>query len=284
MKINKSYKFRLRPTCEQERQFNRCIGMTRKVWNESLERLIEAKDKGQYITPKYPPYNIIKELRDEFPYLQEASAQSLSYELEVLSMAFKMFFKGKLKHPNFRTYDHRESFSFRQNVRIDPESETIRLPKIGWVKLIQHRRIEGVYKRCTVSKSCGEWYVAITTEMEAPDVVHPSNKSVRIDGKMYEPLVYHNKYMASLEKIEKRKSRFQRALSRKKKAGLNYRKNQQKIGKLARKIARIRNDYLHNISAGITDEYAFITLEDLTGELRRQIEYKAAWKGGRCTS
>lgn len=47
MIIQKAFKFKLKPTAEQERQFYAIAGSCRKVWNIALAEIIERKDKGE---------------------------------------------------------------------------------------------------------------------------------------------------------------------------------------------------------------------------------------------
>ena len=118
----------------------------------------------------------------------------------------------------------RESFSYRQNVQLDLENSLIKLPpqKIGWVKFIPHRPIEGEYKCCTVSESCGQWFISIITGMEADEPIHPTGKEVDLgiakrcalsDGTVFEPLKSHPLSQESLAKLEQRRFRAQPAFT-----------------------------------------------------------------------
>lgn len=93
--------------------------------------------------------------------------------------------------------------------------------------------------------------------------------------------------------------RLSRALSRKVKGSNNRRKAKQKLARLHARIANIRQDSLHQLTTGVTRQFHTIGIEDLNVkgmvrnrclaravsdmgfyELRRQLEYKAALRGG----
>jgi putative transposase len=90
-----------------------------------------------------------------------------------------------------------------------------------------------------------------------------------------------------------------RALSRKVKGSRNCHKAKLKLARLHARIANIRRDSLHKLSTSITRRFQIIGIEDLNvkgmlanprmaraiadmgfHQLRRQLEYKAGWRGG----
>ena len=90
----------------------------------------------------------------------------------------------------------------------------------------------------------------------------------------------------------------QKVFARKAKGSKNYEKMRIKVAKCHRKIANKRNDYLHNLSSYLVNNYKTICLEDLNvkgmqknhhlaraiqdaswGEFTRQLQYKSDWNG-----
>jgi putative transposase len=93
--------------------------------------------------------------------------------------------------------------------------------------------------------------------------------------------------------------RLSRKLSRKQKGSANRRKEKEKLAKLHARIANIRQDALHKLTTDLTRRFHTIGIEDLNlcgvmknrhlarslsnmgfFEFRRQLEYKAARRGG----
>ena len=93
--------------------------------------------------------------------------------------------------------------------------------------------------------------------------------------------------------------RLSHSLSRKKKGSKNRAKAKTKLARLHAKIANIRRDELHKLTAKLSSQYGVIAIEDLNvrgmmsnhhlaravgdmgfREFRRQLEYKSAMRGG----
>lgn len=239
--------------------------------------------------------------------------------LKFLDKAIKEAFdkKNQKRFPRFKKKGKStDSFRYPQGFKLD--GNRIFLPKIGWVRFIKSREIEGSLRNVTVSRRGDHWYVSIQTEREIAEPIHPSVSSVGIDlgvtrfatlsdGSFLEPL-------NSFKKLEKKLAKEQRRLARKKKLSTNWKKQKRKLTRLHIRIADARNDYLHKSSATISKNHAIVYVEDLkirnmsksaagtteapgknvrakSGlnrvildqgwfEFRRQLEYKLAWAGG----
>jgi len=56
-------------------------------------------------------------------------------------------------------------YGFPQHYTVDFEKGIVKLPKIGEIKSIFHRRFEGTLRTATVSRSCiGKYYISILVE------------------------------------------------------------------------------------------------------------------------
>jgi putative transposase len=93
--------------------------------------------------------------------------------------------------------------------------------------------------------------------------------------------------------------RVSRSVSRKVKGSANRKKARQRLARLHARITNVRTDGLHKLTSDLTRRFSTVVLEDLNvrgmvrnrhlalaisdmgfGELRRQVEYKAAMRGG----
>jgi len=320
MKILQGYKFQLRPSGEQEALMQRFAGCCRFVWNKALALRCESWESEK---KNLNYYDLASELtrwkrEPETCFLKKSHSQILQQVLKDLDKAYGNFFQGQSGFPRFRKKGKKESFRYPQGYRLDEGNQRIFLPKIGWVRYRKSRDIAGKIRNVTVSLKCDKWYVAIQTEREIPEPVHPSSSSVGIDmgiarfatlsdGSFYLPL-------DSFRKHEKQLTRAQKALSRKQKFSQNWYKAKARVSRIHERIANVRKDFLHKTSTEVSKNHATVVLENLqvgnmsgsasgtlenpgrcvkakSGlnkaildqgwyEFRRQLEYKLFWRGG----
>lgn len=317
-----AYKFQLRPTKHQAKLMRQFAGCNRFVWNKALAIQKEKLEKKEYI---YKYKEIAGQLvqwkkQEETKFLADAPSQTYQQTLRRLDKALREAFnkKNPKKFPVFKKKGLKDSFTYPQGHKLDQHNSRIFLPKIGWVRYRNSRKVQGVVKNVTVSKNCGKWYVSIQVEIEILEPKHNSKSMIGIDvgiakfatcsdGTVILPL-------NSFKKHEKRLAFLQRGLSRKQKFSNNWKKHKEKISKLHSKIANIRKDFLHKTTDKISKNHAVVVMEDLkirnmsksakgtlenngknvkakSGlnksildqgwfEFRRQLEYKLKWKGG----
>jgi putative transposase len=135
---NKAYKFRLLPNQEQVTMFAKTFGCSRFIWNRMLDYAYKHyKEHGKtgYTTPA--------KFKTEFEWLKEVDSLALANVQLNLKQAYEAFFRKNAKFPKFKSKkDTRQSYTTNnQNGTVRIDNDTIKLPKIGYVKFIQHRRI-----------------------------------------------------------------------------------------------------------------------------------------------
>ena len=149
------------------------------------------------------------------------------------------------------------------------DNETIKLPKLGRVKIVNHRHKTGIAKSCTISMTpTNEFYISILWKEDEMDEILPKvEKEIGIDLGLTDLAICSDgtkfpilkSLRNNLSKIKKE----QRKLSKMTKGSNNYNRQKLKVAKLHQHIANQRKDYLHKISYKITNENQVISLEDL---------------------
>lgn len=296
----------------------RYAGNARRVWNLCLARQQELHAIGQKFVNSLGMNAWLPEFKHEFEYLRESPSQTLQQVTKDLERAFRNFFEKRADFPIFKKKGRHSSFRFPQGFKLDQLNNRIFLPKLGYMRYRNSRKVEGVIKNMTISLVANKWYVSIQTEREVPDPIHPSTSVIGIDvGIARFATLSDGSFIAplnSFKKHEVRLARYQRAMSRKVKFSQNWKKARSRATKLHQRIAHIRRDFLHKASSHISKNHAMIVIEDLkvsnmsasskgsaespgrmvrqkSGlnksildqgwfEFRRQSEYKQVWLGG----
>jgi len=266
--LNKAYKFRLYPTEEQKTMFAKTFGCVRFIYNKMLADKIE-----HYNTTKQTLHNTPAQYKTEFKWLCEVDSLALANAQLNLQSAYNNFFKNpKTNFPRFKSKKSNKcSYTTNcVNTNIVVKNGYIKLPKVGYVKMKQHRLIPENYKLKSVTVSMtpsGKYYVSILFEYEnqvAQKDLHTflgldfSMKELYVDSNDNEPL-----YPRYYRRAEKRLKREQRKLSLMQKGFNNRNKQCIKVANLHEKVANQRKDFLHKQSKLIADTYDCVCIEDL---------------------
>lgn len=304
----KAYKYRLYPTDEQKGKFFQHIGAVRFVYNWALEQKIKSYETDKVNLSRFDlQYMVVHSLKKENEWLKEVNSQSLLNSLINLESAFTKFFREKKGFPRFKSRKNPvQSFSVPQHYEVDFENNTVKLPKIGFVKAKLHRKFEGKLKTATVSiKSTEKYFISILVDDE---ILLPIKQpfsvetTIGIDVGIKDYAITSNGNKTPNPKYLKnsmiRMGVLQKRLSRKQKGSSNKNKQRIKVAILHEKITNQRNDFQHKLSSRLISENQAIALETLKvtnmvknhhlaqaisdaswGSFVNKLKYKAEWYG-----
>ena len=263
---------------------------------------------------------------DEYAWLNNVSNNVTKQAIKDACEAYRDFFKGYTKFPRFKSKKHSVPKFYQDNVKIQFTDTHVKVEgfatskkknkqKLNWIRLTEHGRIptENVkYMNPRIKYDGVNWYITVGIEHEIPTTI-PSNEGIGIDLGIKDLAICSDEHKYQninktqrVKKLEKRKRRLQRSISRKyednKKGGSycktsNIIKSEKELLKLNHRLTNIRQNYLNQITAEIVKtKPSFICIEDLNikgmmknkhlsqavqqqgfGEFRRQIEYKSSW-------
>lgn len=305
-----AHKIALDPNNVQKTQLARTAGVARFAFNWALtewKRQYEAhKADPSLPKPSQPALrrqlNSIK--REKFPWMLEVTKCAPQMAIIQLGAAFENFFAGRAGYPRFRKKGVHDRFSLpNSDFRI--VGSRIRIPKVGWVRMREELRFKGKIVSATVSRTADRWFVSITVDI--PDGSYPPKTEghgvVGVDLGLSALATLSNGEVVAgrrpYREFLKRLRHLSRSLSRKVEGSKNQKKARIKLEKLRAHIAAIRADVLHKLTTDLTRRFNTIVIEDLSVrsmiaknrflarsimdrglfEFRRQLRYKAAWRG-----
>ncbi len=296
--------------------YNWALGREKEHYEDSRKFVLDGELRKEFTQLKK---------RKEYNWLNHVSNNVTKQAIKDACEAYKNFFKGYTKFPRFKSRKRSTPKFYQDNGKIRFTNTHVKVEgfasskkknkqKLNWIRLAEHGRIpiHGKYLNPRIKYDGINWWITVGMEYEDSSLFL-SKEGIGIDLGIKDFAVCSDKkkyqninQTQKIKKLEKRKRRLQRSLSRRyeknKKEGSycktrNIIKREKELLKLNHRLTNIRHNYLHDISSSIIKrEPSFICLEDLNvkgmmknrhlsksiqqqcfGEFRRQMEYKSEW-------
>ena len=273
--ITKSYRFRLYPNQYQKQMIEKTFGCRRFVYNYFLAKSIEDYKQIKKSNSYNQNSKVLTALKKELGWLSEIDSWATQNALRDLDTAYQNFFRRvkqgqKPGFPKFKKKVGKQSYKTTNpdNRPLPIKDNTVRLPKIGWVRFKQDREILGRWLSITISRNpSGKYFISINC-CEVPYQEYEITGSlVGIDLGIKDFATTSNgekfENPKFLRKSEKRLKMLQRQLSKKQKGSKNREKARIKLAKQHEKVASQRNDFLQKLSTYFVKNHDLIALESL---------------------
>ena len=304
-----AHKIALNPNNKQKTYFARASGTARFAYNWALaewNRQYEASVIDESL-PKPSQAALRRQLNaikhEHFPWMLEVTKNAPQMAIIQLGAAFKNFFQGVAKYPQFRKKGIHDRFTIT-NDQFQLDGSRIRIPNLGWVRMRETLRFAGKIMSATISRVAERWFVSITVNTHdnshLPKAENQGAVGVDLGVSVLatlstgERIIGPKAHKASLCRLK----RLSRSLSRKTKGSNNRKKAKAKVAQLHANNSNLRKDGLHKLTTNLTRRFDTIGIEDLNVkgmmknrhlsraiadmgfyEFRRQLEYKAESRG-----
>ncbi|WP_414587211.1 RNA-guided endonuclease InsQ/TnpB family protein [Scytonema sp. PCC 10023] len=266
----KAVKVRLYPTTEQQESLAKSFGCARWYWNYALNACIQHyEETGKSLNLSvYKAY--LPQLKVEHSWLKEDCYSAVLQCVAInLNKAYTNFFEGRAKFPRFKSKHHKQSIQYPQNVKV--VGDCLDVPKIGVVKAVFHRPIEGKIKTVTISKTpTDKYFASVLCEVEDSTNQPSGDKILGIDLGLKDFAIVHDgkevtKYSnpKHLKRHERNLTRKQKKLARKVKGSKSRNKYRKVVAKEHEKVSNSRQDFLHKLSRKLVDDSQVIVVENL---------------------
>jgi len=302
-----AHKIELRPTPAQADYLARACGSRRHCYNQLLAHFSQP---GMTWSKAAAYQHYIKVLRPQFPWYSEVSSRVTRNAIDDLDNAFKHFFRRckngeKPGFPKFKKKGVNDSFALRESPKFGIDGRKLRIEKLPHcIHMRQKVRFSGKQKQVTLSQRAGKFFASVLVNTQDYNPHAPDKDRVGVDFGIKdlailstgEAIPANQKLKCNLKRLKRRS----RNLSRKQKGSHRRAKAKLSLARLHLRIANQRQAVLHGLSDRLTREYKTIVIEDLNvrgmvrnhclaravsdaglGMLRRQLEYKAEWRGNR---
>lgn len=267
----KAYRYRLFPTKSQVSQMEQTLEICRWVYNETLAMRKNAWEQEQRHISYYESKRQIPLWKKERPELSTVYSQVLQNVTLRVDLAFKAFFRRlksgeKPGYPRFKGKGRYDSFTYPQSgFKLD--GDRLHLSKIGDVRVVLHRPVEGTIKTLTIRRSAtGKWYACFSVEYD-PTPAPQKESVVGIDVGLESFATLSNGEKIENPRFfrtdEKALAKAQRKLSKAEKGTPERKKARKIVAHVHERIANRRLNFAHQTSRKVVDRFGTIVFEDL---------------------
>ncbi len=295
--LNRKVTYRLYPNATQEARLQEMLGLHQRLYNTALEERIRTYEETGQGLSFAAQCRQLTQWRKISPGLASLNAQSEQVTLKRLHLAFQAFFRRvksgeKPGFPRFKNIHRYQGWGYKTHGdgwKLHPGAQgwhgKLYLQGIGLIPIRGQARTDGTPVTCEILCKAGRWYVSVTLVI---DVIRRERGSEigAFDWGLTDFLTiatpkgtetvanprHLKNQLAELKRLGQevsRKIRMAQQLSGKQKRfpiSANLRKAIRHLARLHAKVARQRQDFLHQTSAGLVKRFGALGTEMLAVE------------------
>ena len=277
----KSLKYRLHPTKKQEKILLVHIEECRLLYNQLVCARVQAWEKNKESLSRYEQNNMLPMMKQQRQSFSLVYSQVLQQVCQRVDWAFKGFFRRLKKRaktgekagfPRYKGQNRYDSITYPQfsnGCRLDDKG--LRLGKIGCIRIVQHRPLDGIPKSCTVMRTAtGKWFASISCDMGEPKPCDEQRPPTGIDVGLNSFAVTSDGHKIAnqrfFRKEQKSLARAQRkwdAVKKRPKTDAVREKRRKVIARVHERIRNKRHNFAHQESRKMVNRHGFIAVEKL---------------------
>jgi putative transposase len=271
--VRKTFKYKLKPTPEQERELERVLGLCNWLYNTALEQRVTAWQRCRISVSRYEQEAELKDIRAAFSEYAAIHSHVLQDVLARLDKTYQAFFRRvkageKAGFPRYQGRDRFHSYTYKEygnGAQLD--NGFLVLSKIGRLAVRWSRPLEGTPKTVTISLEADGWYACFSCADVPVQPLPTIGRETGIDLGLeaFATLsdgarIFHPGWYRQAERALKTA---QRRVSRRKKGSNRRRKASTLLAKAHQKVRRQRADFHHKTALALVRENDTIYHEDL---------------------
>lgn len=290
-----AYQYRLRLTKLQQSTIDQWIELARRQYNYRLAQRFNWYEQNRCDVDACPLICHLSELKDRpdfyaqkrdlvnskklFPEYKDLPSHTLQDVIARVEKAFDRWLSGdsngsRCGKPRFKGQGRFRSIAFPDPVKTEHiNGQFIQLPKIGKLKMIQHRPLPNGFKVKTAAiiKKVDGYYITLSLQDSSVPVLTPDASTLKntigIDVGLKSFLVDDSGQEVSIpqhyRKTEKRLKRLQRSLSRKKKGSNRRNSARLRVAKAHLKVSNKRKDFHYKTAKKLLQQGKHVAHEKL---------------------
>jgi len=277
--VLRTYKYRIYPNKTEEKNLLSTLEICRRTYNGLLNLRKNTWEIEKISISQFSCNKVIcgwKKDDDKY-FLNSVYSQVLQNVSDRVDKAYQNFFRrvksGEIPgFPRFKGLGQYNSFTYPQkgfNLFTDDSGKIfLKLSKIGNIKVILHREINGKIKTCTIRKTLSnKWYVTFSCELPDVEQVSKINNPIGIDCGLNNFVTLSNGQKVDTQRFfrigEEKLEKLDYNLSISRSESFERKENKKRLILAHEKIANRRSNFSHHISRWLVNNFDYIVFEDL---------------------